>query len=125
METESNINPGIWQSLKKDNMEGGFGLVQWTPATKLIDWADNKGLDYEDIDTQLERILLEVEEDYLQWNKNLNDFNMSFKEFSKSTEKVSDLTKVFLKSYEQAGVEVSAERIEQAEKWFNWFKEIE
>lgn len=125
MQTESNINPGIWQSLKKDNMKGGFGLVQWTPATKLIDWADNKGLDYEDIDTQLERILLEVEEDYLQWSKNLNDFDMSFKEFTKSTKNVSDLTKVFLKSYEKAGVEVSSERIEQAEKWFNWFDEIE
>ena len=33
MEKESNINPGLWQSLKEGNYSGGFGLVQWTPAT--------------------------------------------------------------------------------------------
>ena len=34
MEKESNINPGLWQSLKEGNYSGGYGLVQWTPATQ-------------------------------------------------------------------------------------------
>ena len=29
MQSESNINPGIWQSLQEGNYSGGFGLVQW------------------------------------------------------------------------------------------------
>ena len=35
MQSESNINPGIWQSLQEGNYSGGFGLVQWTPATDM------------------------------------------------------------------------------------------
>ena len=33
MQTESNINPGIWQNLDYGNYSLGFGLAQWTPAT--------------------------------------------------------------------------------------------
>ena len=51
METESTINPGIWQSLQSGNMSGGYGLVQWTPATKYINWAKANGLDYTKIDS--------------------------------------------------------------------------
>ena len=38
MERESNINPGLWQSLDYGNYSGGYGLVQWTPATNYTDW---------------------------------------------------------------------------------------
>ena len=34
MQRESTINPGLWQSLKEGNYSGGYGLVQWTPASK-------------------------------------------------------------------------------------------
>lgn len=34
MEQESTMNPGLWQDLKYENMSGGYGLVQWTPATE-------------------------------------------------------------------------------------------
>ena len=36
MWTESHVNPGIWQNLDAGNTDLGFGLVQWTPATKLF-----------------------------------------------------------------------------------------
>ena len=35
-QSESTINPGRWQSDIVGNMSGGFGLVQWTPATNII-----------------------------------------------------------------------------------------
>lgn len=35
MEKESNINPGLWQSLKYGNYSGGYGLVQWSTGYKL------------------------------------------------------------------------------------------
>ena len=36
MQSESYVNPGVWQSLNEGNYSGGFGLVQWTPATNYI-----------------------------------------------------------------------------------------
>ena len=27
-------------------MSGSYGIVQWTPATNIIDWAKAQGLDY-------------------------------------------------------------------------------
>lgn len=43
MESESNINPGVWQNLDSYNYNLGFGLVQWTPATNYTNWATNNG----------------------------------------------------------------------------------
>lgn len=38
MQVESyRMDPGIWEVL--NNTKHGYGLVQWTPATKFIDWA--------------------------------------------------------------------------------------
>ena len=44
MQVESTINPGIWQGMDEFDYDGGFGLVQWTPASKYIDWAATIGL---------------------------------------------------------------------------------
>lgn len=66
LQTESTINPGIWQSLNEGNMSGGFGLVQWTPATKYLDWCTSQSLIYTEMDSNLLRIIYEVENS-LQW----------------------------------------------------------
>lgn len=117
MQTESTINPGIWQSLRVNNMSGGFGLVQWTPATKYIDWAKGKGLDYKKMDTNLLRILYEVEKN-IQWiNK-----SMTFKEFTKSKKSPYDLGMLFLKHYERPAEPNQPKRGAQAEYWFNALK---
>src|ERR1700752_3873572 len=60
MQTESTINPCIWQNLDAGNTNLGFGLVQWTPATKYIDWCTQQGLEYANMDSNLMRILYEV-----------------------------------------------------------------
>ena len=49
MHAESSINPGRWQSDEVGNMNGGYSLVQWTPATKVIDWIESEyGGEYTD-----------------------------------------------------------------------------
>jgi hypothetical protein len=40
MQHASYINPGIWQTL--NNLSRGYGLVQWTPASKLVNWLVGK-----------------------------------------------------------------------------------
>ena len=68
MSNESSLNPQIWEGLTVDT-SGGYGLVQWTPATKLINWCNDRGLDYTDGDAQLQRINYEAQNG-LQWGAN-------------------------------------------------------
>ncbi|MBU3109217.1 phage tail tip lysozyme [Clostridium gasigenes] len=40
---------------------GGYSLVQWTPKSKLTNWANQNGLDYRTVDTQCKRIQWELD----------------------------------------------------------------
>lgn len=62
---ESYINPGQWQGGHYEDMSYGYGLGQWTPATKLRDFADARGLSWRgNGNTQC----LMVDEDSGQWH---------------------------------------------------------
>ena len=67
MQAESAINPGRWQSDRVGNMSGGYGLVQWTPATKYINWLPS-GSDPSTMDNNLSRIKWEAINNK-QWRK--------------------------------------------------------
>ena len=60
MQRESTISPARWQNGAEGNMANGFGLTQWTPATKYFNWAEKNSLYPIDMDSQLTRILFEV-----------------------------------------------------------------
>ncbi len=118
MQTESTINPGIWQSLNENNMSGGFGLVQWTPATNYINWAQNNNLTVADMDSELQRILYEVSAG-LQFYAT-STYNMSFTQFTHSTESAYYLACVFLHNYERpANASQDQTRGNQATYWYN------
>ncbi len=118
MQTESTINPGIWQSLIENNMSGGFGLVQWTPATKYIDWAESNNLSVANMDSELQRILYEVSAG-LQFYAT-STYNMSFTQFTASTESAYYLACVFLHNYERpANASQDQTRGDQATYWYN------
>ena len=116
MEAESHINPGVWQSLDEGDTSGGFGLTQWTPATKLIDWATEKGRDYMDIDTQIGRILWELDEGVQFFPS--ETYPLTFLEFTQSTESAEYLAKVFLYNYERPKEPKPDERAELAAYWY-------
>lgn len=118
-ERESTNNFGLWQSMLVMNLSGGLGLLQWTPASKLINWADNNGKDYLNPQTQLDRIIWELENNQ-QWIAT-SQYPMSFAEFTKSTKSPDYLASVFLKNYERAGVEEEQQRRDNA---MYWYKEI-
>lgn len=115
MQAESSINPGVWQSHLIGNTEGGYGLVQWTPATNYLNWVSG---DASTMDNNLSRIIYELNNG-LQWIAT-DAYPMSFEEFSKSTSSPSLLASVFLKNYERAGVEVEATRQSNAENWYTF-----
>ena len=125
MQTESNFNPGIWEGNKVNNLSRGFGLVQWTPATKYIDWCKREygnGVDYTTLEHNIDRIIWEVDNNK-QWNPRKSFNYMSFKDFTKSTLDVGYLTKAFMLCYErpldQSNTTQEA-RAQQGIKWHNY-----
>lgn len=118
MESESTINPGIWQSLNEGNMSGGYGLVQWTPATNYLDWCDSHGYSRSDGNAQLKWID-EYTISFGQWIAT-SEYPLSFSEFKTSSESPEYLASAFLKNFERAGVEVESARRSQARSWYSY-----
>lgn len=114
MQSESSVNPGIWQDLKV-NYNMGFGLVQWTPATKYINWA---GSNYQHGYLQCSRILWELN-NRQQWIST-SAYPLSFAEFAKSTETPEYLAQAFLKNYERPENQNQPIRSTQAREWYNF-----
>lgn len=115
---ESTVNPGIWQNLTV-NPELGFGLVQWTPATKYTNWADSKGYAHDDGYGQLEWIDTETVPTG-QWVES-SSYPISFNEFKISTETPEYLAYAFLYNFEQPGNLNQPERQQNARYWYNWY----
>lgn len=124
MQTESTINPGIWESLVVQG--GGYGLVQWTPYTKYSEWA---GTDWQNNgDKQCERIMYE-RDNGLQWFRNpsvsVPDPPITFAEFSVSTFPVDILANYFLWYYEHPADPDQPNRAEQALAWYEFLVGID
>lgn len=126
MQSESGINPARWESDNVGNLSGGFGLVQWTPATKLINWVNeqfNLGLlpdnDYLSGDNQLFRIVYEIENGF-QYSPT-SGFKESFYEWSTSDKNPGYLAAAFMKNYERPlkqGWGVQIQRAKNARQWY-------
>lgn len=114
MQSESSINPGIWQGLDEGNMSLGFGLVQWTPASNYINWANSEGLDYKEMDSNLARIEYEVKNN-IQWI----NADMTFQQFTQLTISPEECAELFLHSYERPANPNQPNRATQARYWFD------
>lgn len=99
MRYESSINPNIWEYGYDHSLERGYGLVQWTPATKYINWANSNNLDWTKGTSQLARIDYEQQEG-IQWIAT-SQFSISFNEFTYSLQGVAYLTEAFGACYER------------------------
>jgi len=95
---------------------GGYGLVQWTPKSKLTSWADANGLDYKNIGTQCQRIQWELANSE-QYYKTTN-YPLTFKEFTESTLTPTYLAETFLHNYERPANLNQPARGVYAEEWY-------
>lgn len=119
MESESTINPAIYENLDDTSSTNGFGLVQWTPNTKYKTWADENGYtDYSDIFAQTIRIRYEVENG-LQWIAT-DAYPLSFAEFTTSAESPEYLAQAFLYNYERPADLNQPNRSTQARAWYEF-----
>lgn len=109
MSHESWINPDVWEFGYNHSLSRGYGLVQWTPASKYIDWAVGAGLDWPQGDSQLARIDYEVDKD-IQWIANGHavrygretKYDFSFADFRNNAPglNASQLAEAFMWNYE-------------------------
>lgn len=120
MQTESTINPGIYENLDSSSSTNGLGLVQWTPNTVLKNWIDDNEFNYGyyDMDTQLERIVFEFANG-LQYYPT-DTYPMSGGSFVTSNESVEYLAQVFLINYERPKNQNQPNRSTQARYWYNF-----
>ena len=114
MQTESTLNPGIWQGL--DPFVGGYGIVQWTPYTNYSNWAGDGWQD--NGQKEMERIIYELEHN-LQWIST-GLYPMSFQEFTTSEKTPAYLAQAFLYNYERPKVKPQPERSRQSEYWYEY-----
>ena len=126
MQSESTINPGLWQGREiPDNIyttNKGFGLTQWTPASKLIAWAESNSLQYYDGNTQLLRIQYE-QKNNLQWSTD-NILNYTWDDYINSSESPEILARVFVWAYERPADPDIGKRQADARFWFNYINRI-
>lgn len=128
MEPESGINPARWENDDIGNPNVGYGLVQWTPATKLTIWISNQyqaGLlpngNYKDGTNQLDRIKYEIDNN-LQYVPT-KQFKETFQEWSISGKNPGYLAAAFMVNYEKPlkqGFGVQIRRAENARRWYQF-----
>lgn len=124
-QSESTISPCRWQNdtpygKPVDSM--GYGLVQWTPYTKILDWlAENKFLIENFGDGECARMNWEVATG-AQWIAT-SAYPESFKEFTKSKKNPYDLAIEFLANYERPLNPNQPIRGTQAKKWYEYLKD--
>lgn len=117
MEVESKINPGIWEDLDTGDTSQGYGLVQWTPASKYLNWCSANGLEPSDMDSALLRIEWELANGEQYYSTTA--YPLSFKEFKVSTKSPYYLGMAFATNYERPE-EITSLRGENAEKWYQF-----
>lgn len=131
MQIESTINPAIWESLTVD-YDRGYGLCQWTPATKLFNWLDSHGYgDRTNGDYQLE-FLASGDDGYggSAWG-NSSDPNapssqppISWQEFLISTLPVQTLTDYFMYYWEKPSYSESESSKQKRQEAAEYYYEL-
>lgn len=122
---ESYINPGQWQGGHFEDMSYGYGLGQWTPATKLQNFAEARGLTWRgNGDTQC----LMIDEDAGQWHASYSEDGtlhsppMSFADFKKLEPPVGTYvlgTKLWCWYWEDPGYTESQNSLPNRLEWSN------
>lgn len=139
MEAEGGINPGIWE--RQDNTSYGYGLVQWTPATKFINRAVSRGVitsatasAVNNLATSSPKALMDAELECLIWgctsggeffapasSMQHSGYSMTFAQFKASTMNVGTLAVVFHDHFERSadGTTGLNNRSNKAISWYN------
>jgi hypothetical protein len=136
MEMESWFNPGVWEEQNiMDNPRRGYGLMQWSPASKFLEWAGipdaqaaNNMCPKELMDLQLEFLIDSLKTGRGEWFYS-NDFyvphRMFSRQFIESDMDADVLARVFHGYYVRSGDEENTDRVQNrvdsASRWYEYF----
>ena len=115
MQAESSLIADRFQNDDVGNDSVGYGLVQWTPATIIFDWAKAQGLDHKSVSTQCARIKYEADHG-LQFFESGATFWNWLKSDGTPEQKADD----FIRYYERpATLATSPQRQGFARNWYD------
>lgn len=115
---EGVMNPSQWEFGKGKSLEWGYGLGQWTPATKLIDYVTALGYQRWDIKGQMVRVWYESQTPGAQWIET-EKYPISMTEFLTSTLPADTLAVVWLYNWERpADPEFSKKNRQEAANYY-------
>lgn len=101
VETAYTFNPDI----NAYNGDGGYGLLQWTPGSKLKKWAESNGLNFRTINTQCRRIQYEYENKIQYYTSSY--CSLTFSQYIKSSNSPDYLAECFTHNYERPNLKVA------------------
>ena len=113
------INPGRYQ-----NGGGpGYGIVQWDPASKYLNWAAEYGYSSDSLIGQVDFLNYSMQPGNGEWFKNAmySSYYLSYSNFITSNNDVAYLTQVFAWSYERPDIAHMDKRITYSNYWYNYF----
>ena len=104
------------------NGDGGYGLLQWTPGSKLKNWAESKGLNFRTINTQCRRIQYEYDNGLQYYTSQY--CSLKFSQYIKSSNSPDSLAECFMHNYERPNLKYAniPTRRKKAVEWYNFFK---
>lgn len=123
MEKESTINPGIWGNLDPsgDPDDTGYGLVQWTPYTRITTWLSSHGYSEGSGPGECAKLQEEMSDPSIEvtWIET-DEYPFTFAEFSRSTQDPGYLAMAFLANYERPADPNQPDRAQLAQKWYTY-----
>lgn len=108
---EGSFHTGMWEGLVVGRPDRGYGLFQWTPATKIIDYLEGKGLPIDILSGQIERFInFEcIINPSQQWSQSRSTLGNSFRSFLEdTTHDINALTEDFMWGYENPALATCA-----------------
>jgi hypothetical protein len=114
MQAESAIIADRWEGDRVGNLSGGYGLVQWTPATKYRDWAKARRMDPAALSSQITRIIWERDNNVQFVRK-----GQTFAQWAASNITPEQAADDFVRYYERPKVINSGTRQQFARKWYD------
>lgn len=119
IQAESSLNPGNKQTASSSS---GWGLIQWTPSTVLVDWCRSRNFLW--YDGAIQCYVIECEGEGKEGCAGRffanSGYNYSWTEFTQLTN-VAEATKAYMFERERPSSTDPTARIDYANAWYQFF----
>lgn len=116
MEHESYINPGQQEHGYSGSTSRGYGLVQWTPGTKVIDFAESTGANWYDGVMQMDFFYINVPESWIK----TTSYPYTYDDF-KNLDNIYTATRTFFYNFERGTYHTDMDKY--AKYWNDYFED--